>query len=121
MTNILRRILNSFGAALAGVVFVLVATTTHVSAVSMPTHDMSGMSHASSKSPSCASLCTSTPVEKQQKIKDIADEQDDEPQPLTNYTYNTQAITTHGGMPDNSLSWRLLKVPLHVLYEVYRN
>lgn len=63
----------------------------------------------------------SAPVEKQQKIKDVNDEQDDDPLPLTTDTTNSIGVATNANFPDNALSWRLLKVPLHVLYEVYRN
>lgn len=109
------------GAVIAGTAFLLLTSVSHVSAVSMSSHEMSGMNHATTKSASCVSLCTVVPVEKEQKLNQGIDEEDDEPFPYGSDIPQAVKGSEDQGLPDNSLAWPLLKVPLHVLYEVYRN
>ena len=116
-----KRLMNITGAALASIAFLLLSSVSHVSAVSMQTHEMSGMNHATAKSASCVSLCMSFPVELEQKVNQGIDEEDDEPFPFGSDIPQTVKDSEDQGLPDNSLAWPLLKVPLHVLYEVYRN
>ena len=113
--------MNITSTVLASVAFLLLTSISHVSAISMPSHEMGGMNHAMAKSASCVSLCTVVPVEKEQKLNQELDEEDKEPFP-----YSSDALPSFNrgedhDLPENSLAWPLLKVPLHALYEVYRN
>ena len=116
-----KRLMNVMGAVIAGTAFLLLTSVSHVSAVSMSSHEMGGMKHTMAKSVSCVSLCTVVPVEKEQKLNQELDEEDKEPFP-----YSSDALPSFNrgedhDLPENSLAWPLLKVPLHALYEVYRN
>lgn len=113
--------MNIMGAVIAGTAFLLLTSASHVSAVSMSSHEMSGMNHASAKSASCVTVCVSAPVENGQKLKHELDEEEDEPFPYTTDVPLAFSGSENQSPPENSLAWPLLKVPLHVLYEVYRN
>lgn len=121
MMTFSKRLMNIMGAVIAGTAFLLLTSASHVSAVSMSSHEMSSMNHASVKSASCVTVCVSALVENGQKLKHELDEEEDEPFPYTTDVPLDFSGSENQSPPENSLAWPLLKVPLHVLYEVYRN
>lgn len=95
----------------------------HSAAMSTMSHDMSGMSHGSSDATSCATLCRTAVVNKEENvINDSENEDDDEPALL--FYAQTQQLRTD----EKSVSQRLYaaetkpppKIPIYILYGVFR-
>ena len=95
----------------------------HTSAMSTMSHDMSGMSHGSSDASSCATLCRTAVISKEDKIiNNDESEEDDEPT-IPFYSQN-QGLKTD----EKSVLQRLYatevkpppKIPIYILYGVFR-
>ncbi len=108
-----------------GLVFLLITSTSYVSAMDASTHSMPGMQHSisSNQQPkaSCVTLCISAPIEKRTRI--VSDLKEDDREPYYTEIKEYKHHLTEEGIsdPGNILDWPLLKVPLYIMYEVYRN
>ena len=104
-------LLNSFG--FAG----------HTSAMSTMSHEMSGMSHSSSDTSSCSTLCRTVVVSREENvIRNDENEDDDEPV-LSFYVQHNSWLSD-----DKTLKQELYadavkpppKIPVYILYGVFR-
>lgn len=95
----------------------------HSAALSTTSHEMGGMQHTSSDATSCATLCRTAVVNKEDAaISNDENEDDDEPA-LPFYAQNQQAY-----QDGKSISQRLYaaeikpppKIPIYILYGVFR-
>ena len=95
----------------------------HTSAMSTMSHEMSGMSHSSTNSSSCATLCRTAVVNKEDAvIRNDENEDDDEPA-LPFYAQN-QPLR----LDEEFVSQRLYaaeikpppRIPIYILYGVFR-
>ena len=95
----------------------------HTSAMSTMSHDMSGMSHGSSDATSCATLCRTAVINKEDNIIN-SDESEDDTEPAIPFYSQNQALKTD----EKSVSQRLYaaelkpppKIPIYILYGVFR-
>ncbi len=95
----------------------------HTSAMSSISHEMGGMKHGSSDTTSCATLCRTAVINKEDNI--INDEEsEDDTEPVTAFYSQNQTLQTD----EKSLSQHLYaaeikpppKIPIHILYGVFR-
>lgn len=95
----------------------------HSAAMSTMSHDMGGMKHTSSDATSCATLCRTAVVNKEENaIRNDENEDDDEPA-LPFYVQDQQLH-----LDSKSISQRLYaaeikpppKIPIYILYGVFR-
>lgn len=95
----------------------------HTSAMSTMSHDMSGMSHGSSDATSCATLCRTAVIHKEENIVSN-DENEDDTEPTIPFYSQNQPLRTD----EKSVSQRLYvaeikpppKIPIYILYGVFR-
>lgn len=95
----------------------------HSAAMSAMSHDMSGMSHGSSDAISCATLCRTAVVNKEENTINN-DENEDDDEPIASFYVESQPL--HIGK--KSVSQRLYatevkpppKIPIYILYAVFR-
>lgn len=94
----------------------------HSAAMSTMSHDMSGMNHGSSDATSCATLCRTAVVNKEENIINNDESEDDE-RAASFYT-QSQPLRLDG----KSVQQRLYaaeikpppKIPIYILYGVFR-
>lgn len=95
----------------------------HSAAMSTMSHEMGGMKHTSSESTSCATLCRTAVVNKEENaIRN--DESEDEDEPAFPFYVQNQQLLTDG----KSVTQRLYaaaikpppKIPIYILYGVFR-
>ena len=95
----------------------------HSAAMSTMSHDMSGMSHGSSDATSCATLCRTAVVNKEENaIND--DESEDDDEPIAPFFVESQPLH----LDQKSVSQRLYaaevkpppKIPIYIIYGVFR-
>jgi hypothetical protein len=95
----------------------------HTSAMSTMSHEMSGMNHSSSDATSCATLCRTAVVNKEENIIND-DESEDDTEPATPFYAQNQPLR----LDEKSVSQRLYaaeikpppKIPIYILYGVFR-
>lgn len=95
----------------------------HTSAMSTMSHKMSGMNHSSSDATSCATLCRTAVVSKEENIIND-DESEDDTEPATQFYIQNQPLR----LDEKSVSQRLYadevkpppKIPIYILYGVFR-
>lgn len=95
----------------------------HTSAMSTMSHEMSGMNHSSSDTTSCATLCRTAVVSKEENIIND-DESEDDTEPATPFYTQNQPLR----LDEKSVSQRLYaaeikpppKIPIYILYGVFR-
>lgn len=95
----------------------------HTSAMSTMSHEMSGMSHGSSDATSCATLCHTAVVNKEDNLIND-DEREDDTEPAVPFYIQNQPIQ----LDEKSVSQRLYaaeikpppKIPIYILYSVFR-
>jgi hypothetical protein len=99
-------------------------SVSHASAMSaMPSHEMSGMNHGSSDATSCATLCRTAVINKEDNVIND-DESEDDTEPAIAFYGQSQTLSTD----EKSLSQHLYaaeikpppKIPIYILYGVYR-
>ena len=99
-------------------------SVSHASAMSaMPSHEMSGMNHGSSDTTSCATLCRTAVINKEDNVIND-DESEDDTEPAIAFYGQSQTLSTD----EKSLSQHLYaaeikpppKIPIYILYGVYR-
>lgn len=99
-------------------------SVSHASAMSaMPSHEMNGMNHGSSDATSCATLCRTAIINKEENILNDVESEDDT-EPAIAFSAQNQALQTD----EKSVSQRLYaaeikpppKIPIYILYGVYR-
>lgn len=103
---------------------VLLNSVSHASAMTaMPSHEMSGMNHISSDSTSCATICRTAVINKEDNIINDDESEDDTEPALPFYTQN-QILPRD----EKSASQQLYaaeikpppKIPIYILYGVFR-
>ena len=95
----------------------------HTSAMSTMSHEMSGMSYGSSDATSCATLCRTAVINKEDNLINN-DESDDDTEPVIAF-YSQNLVL---GTDEKSVSQRLYaaaikpppKIPIYILYGVFR-
>ena len=95
----------------------------HSAAMSAMSHDMSGMNHGSSDATSCATLCRTAVINKEDNLIND-DESDDDSEPATPFYIQNQPLR----LDEKSVSQRLYaaeikpppKIPIYILYGVFR-
>ena len=95
----------------------------HTSAMSTMSHEMSGMNHSSSDATSCATLCRTAVVSKEENVIND-DESEDDTEPATPFYAQNQPLR----LDEKSVSQRLYaaeikpppKIPIYILYGVFR-
>lgn len=95
----------------------------HTSAMSTMSHEMSGMNHSSKDTTSCATLCRTAVVNKEENIIND-DETDDDTEPAIPFYIQNQTLP----IDEKSVSQRLYateikpppKIPIYILYGVFR-
>ena len=95
----------------------------HSAAMSTMSHDMNGMSHGSSDTTSCATLCRTAVVNKEENIINV-DENEDDDEPAVPFYVQSQPLR----LDEKSISQRLYaaevkpppKIPIYILYSVFR-
>lgn len=98
--------------------------TNHAVAVPSSMHETAGMDHGGSQSSSarCATLCTSAVFSKEESIKPIYEEQDDEPGlPFYLLSQDAYLYSKHNRSYSNAFAMRPPpKVPIYILFGVFR-
>lgn len=104
-----------------GFALLSVGLSGHVSAMDYNPHHKTMSPEMNMSSPSCQTICISAPIER--AIKERDEPNDDDKQPDNSFPKQRQHSRSNIelAIPSNSLGWPLLKVPLHILYEVHRN
>lgn len=95
----------------------------HTSAMSTMSHEMSGMSHGSRDATSCATLCRTAVINKEDNIINN-NESEDDTEPATPFYVQSQPLR----VDEKSASQRLYaaevkpppKIPIYILYGVFR-
>lgn len=95
----------------------------HTSAMSTMSHEMNGMSHGSSDATSCATLCRTAVVNKEDNLIND-DEREDDIEPAIPFYVQSQPLR----IDEKSVSQRLYaaeikpppKIPIYILYGVFR-
>lgn len=95
----------------------------HTSAMSTMSHEMGGMSHGSSNATSCATLCRTAVINKEENVINN-DEADDDTEPAIAFHSQNLPLQTD----EKSISQRLYaaeikpppKIPIYILYGVFR-
>lgn len=95
----------------------------HTSAMSTMSHEMSGMNHSSSDASSCATLCRTAVINKEDNLIND-DESDDDTEPAIPFYIQNQPLR----VDEKSVSQRLYaaevkpppKIPIYILYGVFR-
>jgi len=95
----------------------------HTSAMSSMSHEMGSMKHSSSDATSCATLCRTAVISKEENILND-DESEDDTEPAIAFSVQNQALQTD----EKSVSQRLYaaeikpppKIPIYILYGVFR-
>lgn len=95
----------------------------HTSAMSTMSHEMSGMSHSSSDASSCATLCRTAVINKEDDLINN-DESEDDTDPAAPFYIQSQLLR----VDEKSVSQRLYaaevkpppKIPIYILYGVFR-
>ncbi|TAH32855.1 hypothetical protein EYC59_05525 [Candidatus Saccharibacteria bacterium] len=108
---------------LAVVLLNSISVAGHTSAMTTMSHEMSGMSHDSSGASSCATLCRTAVINKEENIINN-DVNDDDTEPTTPLYFSGRQLSTD----DKSVSQRLYaaevkpppKIPIYILYGVFR-
>lgn len=108
---------------LAVVLLTSISFAGHTSAMSTMSHEMSGMSHGSSDATSCATLCRTAVINKEDNLINN-DESDDDTEPVIAF-YSQNLVL---GTDEKSVSQRLYaaaikpppKIPIYILYGVFR-
>ncbi len=116
------RILRSTALLLAIVLLNSVSLASHASAMPVMSHEMGGMSHGSSDSTSCATLCRSAVFNQEETINSRTDEEDDEP--VVPFYVQNQV----GYFSDTLVSQKLYadsvkpppKIPIYIQLQVFR-
>jgi hypothetical protein len=99
------------------------AFSTHTSAMPAMSHDInSGMKHSTSDSASCATLCRTAVLNKDELVDSDYDEENDEP------AIPFYLLTNVGQFNNDSVSQKIYaesvkpppKIPIYILYAVYR-
>ncbi len=99
-------------------------SVSHASAMSaMPSHEMSGMNHGSSDATSCATLCRTAVINKEDNVINN-DESEDDTEPAIAFYAQNQTLQTD----EKSAAQRLYaaeikpppKIPIYILYGVFR-
>ena len=120
--KLLAAIKNTF-VLLAVVLLNSISFGAHTSAMSTMSHDMSGMSHGSSDASSCATLCRTAVINKEDNLIND-DESDDDSEPATPFYIQNQPLR----LDEKSVLQRLYateikpppKIPIYILYGVFR-
>lgn len=103
-------LLNTFGLAL------------HASAMPTASHEMGGMSHETSSSTNCATLCRSAVFIKEEAIVRVDEEEDDAPQ-VPFYAQFQAQISSDIGVKSRPYAANVKpppKIPIYILYGVLR-
>lgn len=95
----------------------------HSAAMSTMSHDMSGMSHDSSDATSCATLCRTAVINKEENSVNN-DESEDDNEPALPFYISDQPLR----LDEKSVTQRLYaaevkpppKIPIYILYGVFR-
>lgn len=95
----------------------------HTSAMSNMSHEMSGMSHGSSGATSCATLCRTAVINKEDSLINN-DESEDDTEPAVPFYVQNQPLQ----LDKKSATQRLYaaeikpppKIPIYILYGVFR-
>ena len=95
----------------------------HTSAMTTMSHQMGGMSHGSDDATSCATLCRTAVISKEENVVNN-DEADDDIEPALAFYSQNLALQTD----EKSISQRLYaaeikpppKIPIYILYGVFR-
>ncbi len=118
----MRKAFRLLTASFATLLFLAVGQFNHVAAMQMP-HDMAGMNHNSSTSSSqtCATLCSTMTVGKEEKYYTVERRDEDEPEPpfylaLRSQTYLATLPVRQPDDPELPL-----KVPIHIRIGVFRS
>jgi hypothetical protein len=95
----------------------------HTSAMSTMSHEMNGMSHSSNDATSCATLCRTAVINKEDNLINDNESDDDTEPAIPFYTQNLPLR-----VDEKSVSQRLYaagvkpppKIPIYILYGVFR-
>ncbi len=95
----------------------------HSAAMSSMSHEMSGMNHSSSDATSCATLCRTAVINKEDNIINN-DERENDTEPAVPFYVQNQPLK----LDEKSVSQRLYaaetkpppKIPIYILYGVFR-
>jgi hypothetical protein len=120
--KILAAIKNVF-ALVAIVLLNSIGTAGHASAMSTMSHEMSGMNHSSSDASSCATLCRTAVLNKEDTNINREDDEDDDKLATVLYAQSQTLLTDY-----KSVTQRLYadtvkpppKVPIYIRYAVFR-
>lgn len=100
-----------------------VAFVGHTSAMSTMSHDMGGMSHNSSDTSSCSTLCRTAIVNREENaVRNDENEDDDEPG-LPFYVLDNNRVSDSKTLKQELYSDELKpppKIPVYILYGVFR-
>jgi hypothetical protein len=95
----------------------------HTSAMSTMSHDMGGMSHNSSDTSTCSTLCRTAVVSREENvIRNDENEDDDEPV-LPFYAQDTSWLSDNKTLKQELYADGVkppLKIPIYILYGVFR-
>lgn len=95
----------------------------HTSAMSTMSHDMSGMSHSSTNASSCATLCRTAVVNKEEYLVNDDESEDDTEPAIPFYSQNTPLQTDEKSVSERLYAAEIKpppKIPIYILYGVFR-
>ena len=108
---------------LAVVLLNSISITGHTSAMSSVSHEMGSMKHGSSDATSCATLCRTAVVNKEDNVIQNDDDENDDKLGTAFYS-QTQPLQTDGKSAKQRLYAAELKpppkIPIYILYGVFR-
>ena len=95
----------------------------HASAISTTSHEMSDMNHSSSDATSCATICRTVVINREENIINDDENEDDTEPAMASYIQSQTLLTDK-----KSVSQRLYaseikpppKIPIYILYGVFR-
>ncbi len=108
---------------LAVVLFSSISMAGHASAMSSMSHDTSGMKHGSSDATSCATLCRTAVINKEDNVINNDESEDDTEPVLANYVQNPIVYTDEKSISQHLYAAEIKpppKIPIYILYNVYR-
>ncbi len=118
----MKKLLTNIAAVLTLLLLNTFGLSLRASAMPMGPHEMSGMNHKTSNSATCATLCYTAVIKKDEVVNLESDEEDDEPSvPFYTHIKVCDFSETHVSQKLYAYSVKPPpKVPIHILYSVFR-
>lgn len=121
--NLLAAIKNLFS-LLAVIMLGSISFSGHASAMTSMSHEMNGMQHESSEVVNCPTLCRTAIVDKKEHLVDADQDNEEDTKPIIPFYVKDRSLQTDKKTISQQLYTMEIKpppkVPIHILYSVFR-